>query len=39
MAPAFLATLAVAGSVLVSAGPAWAPQVGQPPAPGYPPCT
>ena len=30
---------AVAASVLVGGSPAWAPEVGKPPAPGYPPCT
>ena len=29
----------VVGSIVVGALPSWAPTVGQPPAPGYPPCT
>jgi Ca2+-binding RTX toxin-like protein len=31
--------VAVAGLLFGAAVPAWAPRVGQPPAPGYPPCT
>jgi Ca2+-binding RTX toxin-like protein len=31
--------LGVVGSLLVGVTPAWAPRVGEPPAPGYPPCT
>lgn len=33
------AGVALAGILMFDVGPAWAPQVGQPPAPGYPPCT
>jgi Ca2+-binding RTX toxin-like protein len=32
-------TALVAGSQLLGVTPSWAPTVGQPPAPGYPPCT
>ncbi len=35
----FLISLTVAASLLLGALPSWAPTVGQPPAPGYPPCT
>lgn len=32
-------SLVLAGSLLAWSSPAWAPTVGEPPAPGYPPCT
>jgi hypothetical protein len=35
----FITLIAVTASVLVGSVPAWAPEVGKPPAPGYPPCT
>jgi Ca2+-binding RTX toxin-like protein len=36
---ALLAAFSVVASLLIGTTPSWAPVVGQPPAPGYPPCT
>ena len=37
--PRFVTITIVAGSLMAAVTPAWAPEVGRPPAPGYPNCT